>query len=56
MRVIEHVEKFGAELDILVLAQRYNFVNSQVDIGRAWAATYGAGRVADLSQGSISER
>ncbi len=54
--VIEHVENLGAEFKLHVLPQRYNFVNTQVQIRRAWAAADGARRIADLAQGSIDKR
>jgi hypothetical protein len=47
--VVEYVESFGTKLKFHALSHRHEFVNSQVQISRAWAAAYGARRVADLA-------
>ncbi len=56
LRVIKQIEELGAKFQICSLAQRYSFVESEIEVDNARAAAHGARRIADLAQGAVNER
>jgi hypothetical protein len=55
LRVIEHIKSLGSKLKIRAFPHRNQFVDTQVDIGRAWAAADGTRRSPDLPQRRFDE-